>query len=241
MRSQKTKEIDSRLIYRGSRILFEQYCSTNNVEKVILFCHGFPGTNRLKGLADALENEPISVIEINYRGDPKSQGKFSFLGSTMDILAVANYLKSRYDRVPLYALGYSMGGFYVANLLNRRSSVFDKAILLNPVVDTQALFSNKPVMDELWGYAKNLSLYKPDFYKREITEINKSYNPIIDIARCLKTPVSIVQSTADEVLDPAIAKRFFNALKCEKKYFKIPNATHDLMGDEKELIKAIIE
>lgn len=156
-------------------------------------------------------------------------------------MAVANYLKSCYDRIPLYALGYSMGGFYVvANLLNRGSNVFDKAILLNPVVNTQDLFSNKPLMDELWGYAKNLSLHKPDFYKREIVEINKSYNPI-DIACWLKTPVSIVQSTADEVLDPAISKKFFDALSCKKEYFEIPNATHDLMGDEKELIQAIIE
>lgn len=234
---QRTNEIES----EGCSIVFEQYGSMNNVEKVVLFCHGFPGTNRLVRLADALKNEPISIIEINYRGDEKSQGKFSFLGSKKDVLVVANYLRSCYSRVPLCALGYSMGGFYVASLLNDRLNLFDKAILLNPVVDTQSFFSDKPLMDELREYANNvLLLHNPGFYEKEVVEINKNYNPI-NIAHRLKTPISIVQSTADEVLDPEIAKNFFAALNCEKKYFEVPNAKHDLIGNEKQLIQAIIE
>lgn len=234
---QKTNKIE----LEGCNIVFEQHGSMNNTEKVVLFCHGFPGTNRLIKLADALKNDPISIIEINYRGDEKSQGKFSFLGSKKDILAVANHLKSYYNRVPLCALGYSMGGFYVASLLNDGLNLFDEAILLNPVVDTQALFSNKPLMSELWGHANNtLSLYKPGFYEEEIAEINKNHNPI-DIAHRLRIPISIVQSTADEVLDPEIAKNFFAALNCEKKYFEVPNAKHDLTGNEQQLLKAIIE
>lgn len=61
MRSQKIKEINQKLVCQGNKIAIEQYCSTNNVEKVILFCHGFPGTNRLIKLAGALKNEPISL------------------------------------------------------------------------------------------------------------------------------------------------------------------------------------
>lgn len=237
----KIKQIDPVLTCEGERIVFEQHCSTSNVEKVVLFCHGFPGTNRLIKLADALKNEPISIVEINYRGDEKSQGKFSFLGSKKDVLTVANHLKSCYNRVPLCTLGYSMGGFYVASLLNDGLNLFDEAILLNPVVDTQALFSNEPLMNELWGHANNtLSLYKPGFYKEEMAEINKNHNPI-DIAHKLRIPISIVQSTADEVLNPEIAKKFFAALKCEKKYFEVPNGMHDLTGNEKQLIQAIIE
>ena len=54
-----------------------------------------------------------------------------------------------------------MGGFYVSNIINEDPNIFEKVILLNPVVDSMALFSNKPLMDELWEHAKNiLSLKK---------------------------------------------------------------------------------
>lgn len=233
---QKINKVES----GGHSIVLEQHGSMNNAEKIILFCHGFPGTNRLIKLANALRNKPVSMIEINYRGDEKSQGKFSFLGSKNDIVVVANHLKSCYNHVPICALGYSMGGFYVASLLNDGLNIFDEAVLLNPVVDTKALFSDKPLMDELWGYTNVLSLHEPGFYEKEIKKINKNHNPI-DIAHQLKTPISIVQSTTDEVLDPEIAKKFFVALDCKKRYFEIPNGMHDLMGDEQQLLRAIIE
>ena len=62
----------------------------------MLFCHGFPGSSRLNLLCDNLKNSSISLVEINYRGDKKSEGKFSFLGSIKDIRTVASYLKEKY-------------------------------------------------------------------------------------------------------------------------------------------------
>jgi hypothetical protein len=41
-------------------------------------------------LCDNLKNSAISLVEINYRGDKKSEGKFSFLGSIKDIRTVAS-------------------------------------------------------------------------------------------------------------------------------------------------------
>ena len=223
----------------GSRIKSEQYGNIENAEKIILFCHGFPGSNRITRLKDSLKNEPISIVEINYRGDKKSEGKFSFIGSIKDIVTVANYLKEHY-RVPLHALGYSMGGFYVTNIINQEPQMFEKVILLNPVVDTRVLFSNKLVMDELWMDANNiLSLKTPEDYEEEIDTVNSTYNPIGFVKRLI-TPMTIVQSTADEVLSPKIAKKFYASLICEKSYHEIPNAKHDLKGDEEQLIHSII-
>jgi hypothetical protein len=46
-------------------------------------------------------------------------------------------------------------------------NVFEKVILLNPVVDSMALFSNKPLIDELWIHAKDiLSLKTPENLQR---------------------------------------------------------------------------
>lgn len=232
------KETELSLYVDGSRIICEQYGDIKNAKKILLFCHGFPGSSRLVRLCDNLKNVPISVVEMNYRGDKKSEGKFSFLGSMKDIITVASYLKDYYN-VPLHALGYSMGGFYVTNIVNNEPHIFEKVILLNPVVDSMALFSNKPLMDELWELAKNiLSLKIPEDYEEEIKMVTSKLNPM-GFAEKLKSNVTIIQSTTDEVIEPELAKRFYTLLNCEKSYHEVPNAKHDLMGDEKELINTI--
>lgn len=236
-----TKGADIDLAYDGEKIKSKCYGSLESAKKILLFCHGFPGTNRLVELANILEKESIAVVEINYRGDKESGGKFSFIGSIADIMTVADYLRYHYSETTLYAVGYSMGGFYVTNLIELKSDIFDKVILLNPVVDTKALFSDKVLMSELWDYAKNiLSLAKPEFYEQEVNIINNKLNPV-SFAYRLRTPIDIVQSTHDEVLSPKTAKNFFSSLNHGRKFLEIPNAKHDLQGNEKELIKAIIE
>ena len=40
----------------GSRFKCEQYGNIKNAEKIVLFCHGFPGSNRLVSLKDILKN-----------------------------------------------------------------------------------------------------------------------------------------------------------------------------------------
>ena len=106
-----------------ARLLFEYYGDINNAKKIVLFCHGFPGSSRLIMLGNNLKDSAISLVEINYRGDKKSEGKFSFLGSIKDIRTVAGHLKEKY-KVPLHALGYSMGGFYVSNIINKEPWYF---------------------------------------------------------------------------------------------------------------------
>ena len=101
---------------------------------------------------------------------------FSFLGSIKDIRTVATHLKEKY-KVPLHALGYSMGGFYVTNIINKEPGIFDHIILLNPVVDTISLFSNKQLMDQLWEHAKNILSLKPTKdYKEESSNYKSRFS-----------------------------------------------------------------
>ena len=100
-----------------------------------------------------------------------------------------------------------MGGLYVSNIINKYPNIFEKVILLNPVVDSKALFSNKPLMDELWKNAKNiLSISSRETYEEEISRIISELNPI-GFAEKLKSNVIIIQSTSDEVLDPRTCKK----------------------------------
>ena len=43
------------------------------------------------------------------------------------------------------------------------------------------------------------------------------------------------------MLAPELAKKFYTLLSCKKSYREVVNATHDLMGDEKELVDAILD
>jgi len=221
-----------------NRIIVDLYHPLGDAREVLLFCHGFPGTNRLPKLALSLKRK--LVAEVNYKGDKNCGGNFSFLGSMENIITTVDYIRNRYGQhLPITALGYSMGGFYVTNVMRDKPSLFDKVILLNPVVDTKAFFSDKLLMEELWSYAEDtLSLEDCLFYNKEIKLINGSLNPM-DFASELKVPISIIQSTDDEVLLPEITKRFYRLLDCEKNYLKIPKAKHDLEGDEEQLIQTI--
>jgi len=234
------KKTELSLYIDGSKMLFEVYGDINNAKKIVLFCHGFPGSSRLVLLGNNLKNSAISLVEINYRGDKKSEGKFSFLGSIKDIRTAASHLKEKY-KVPLHALGYSMGGFYVTNLINKEPDIFDQITLLNPVVDTMSLFSNKQLMDQLWEHAKNILSLKPtEDYKEEISMVIGKLNPL-GFAEKLKSKITIIQSTKDEVLAPKLAKKFYDVLRCKKNYQEVVNSTHELLGDEKELIDAILD
>ena len=233
------KKTELSLYIDGSKIIFEHYGDINNAKKIVLFCHGFPGSSRLILLGNNLKDSAISLVEIHYRGDKKSEGKFSFLGSIKDIRTVASHLKEKY-KVPLHALGYSMGGFYVSNIINKEPFVFDHIILLNPVVDTISLFSNKQLMDQLWEHAKNILSLKPtEDYEEEISEVIGKLNPLGFVEK-QTNKITIIQSTKDEVLASELVKKFYTLLSCEKSYREVVNATHDLMGDEKELIDAIL-
>ena len=235
-----TKKTELSLYIDGSKIIFEHYGDINNAKKIVLFCHGFPGSSRLVLLGNNLKNSAISLVEINYRGDKKSEGKFSFLGSIKDIRTVASYLKEKY-KVPLHALGYSMGGFYVSNIINKEPFVFDHIILLNPVVDTISLFSNKQLMDQLWEHAKNILSLKPtEDYEEEISEVIGKLNPLGFVEK-LTNKITIIQSTKDEVLASELVKKFYTLLSCEKSYQEVVNKMHDLMVDDKELIDAILD
>ena len=231
-------KVESFEIGIGGEKIMNRFFSGINIEKIILFCHGFPGTNRLVKLRPILAKKGVGFVEINYRGDKLSKGKFSFLGSMRDIREVTKYLHLRYPNIKLRLLGYSCGAFYVMNLIKNNQGMFDKIILLNPLLDAKFL-SDSPLMKELWKSATiTLKLRKKSFYDKEIKKINMSFNPL-KLTYNLKVPIYIIQSQRDEVLPIDVAKIFHSKLGSRSKLIWIPNAKHDLNGNETELVEAL--
>lgn len=218
-------------------IVYYHYPTNKDLKGIVLFCHGFPGTTRLEKMAAELNKYGYTLVEINYRGDKESDGKFSFFGSIEDIKTVAKHLRQNYGATPLTALGYSAGGLYLTNIIRKQPQLFDKIVLLNPLLD--ASFTNTPLMDELWNEAARIiRLRSMKTYKDEMKKMNENYNPI-SFAKEITIPITIIQSTDDEVLPTDIVKNFYKQLRKPGKLLWIEGAKHDLYGDEPKLIKTL--
>ncbi len=222
----------------NDKIAYFEHKTDKVLKRIVLFCHGFPGNNRLAETAKALNDHGITLIEANYRGDEGCEGKFSFFGSMEDIRALTEHTKEQYSGVPITILGFSAGGFYTSCLIRKQPDLFDKVVLLNPLLDVA--FTRSPMMDVLWEEAReSLQLYDSDFYKHEIEKMHKEYNPIEFVAE-LTPEIHIVQSSDDEVLPPATAESFYDKLQNPGELVWISNAKHSISGNEPELINVLI-
>ncbi len=218
----------------GEKVVTKLYNTKYFNKKIILFCHGFPGTNRV----DKLKDNKLGIAEINYRGDKLSDAKFSLIGSMLDIKEVAKNLRKNYPQAQIYGLGYSYGGLCILNIIHELNDIFDKVFLLNSVIDAKFLIEN-PLIPKLWESAKDvLNLRDDEYYRKEVKLLVKEYNPL-DFVKELNTEITIFQATEDEDIPIATTKLFYNNLKGKKKYISIFNRDHDIFGDEKELFEIL--
>lgn len=230
--NKKTTQVEN------TKIAYFEYPTNKPVKSIVLFCHGFPGSYRLTTMATPLNKHGITLEEINYRGDKESEGTFSFFGSIKDIEVLTLHLKQQYPTVPLTVLGYSAGGFYACCLIREQPNLFDKIILLNPLLDVS--FTRTPTMEELWKDARqSIRLNDMDFYGAEIDKMNNEFNPITFVKE-LTPKINIVQSANDDLLPTETVQSFYNNLQNPGDLAWIPDAGHGLRGDEPELINALV-
>jgi len=85
---------------------------------VVIFLHGFPGTERNLDLAQAVRRAGYQALYFNYRGSWGSAGTFTFAGGPQDTAAVlawvrdpANATKYRLDASRIALVGHSYGGW----------------------------------------------------------------------------------------------------------------------------------
>ncbi len=222
----------------GNKVAYFEYPTGQKLQGVTLFCHGFPGAYRLQAMAQPLNKHGYTLEEINYRGDAESEGTFSFLGSVEDIVAMVKYLREKFPDRPITGLGYSAGGFYMLNAVRELPDLFDKIILLNPLLDFS--FTQTPIMRELWQEAASVIELNTDlFYVAEIAKVLEHHNPI-DFAAELKPKIHIVQGEQDQLLPLDIVKKFHALLRHPGRLIWVPGMGHAFRGNEPELINALI-
>ncbi len=210
----------------------------NLLKHIVLYCHGFPGGNRMVGLVKPLQEHGITMIEARYRGDEGCGGKFSFLGSIEDITVITTQLRKEYPGIPITVLGFSAGGYYTCNIIRKQPNMFDGVVLLNPLLDLS--FMETATMHRLWQEAKeSLSLHDEKFYADELTTMRRDYHPV-DFVSELKPKINMVVSEKDTALPPQTAKQFYDQLPNPGTFRWIPNAPHGVNGDEPEIVKVVL-
>jgi pimeloyl-ACP methyl ester carboxylesterase len=203
--------------------------------KIVVFCHGFPGSNRLHNLHKPLDEHGYAIAEVIYSGDKESQGKFSFIGVIQNIIDSVKILKQKFPKAKYTALGFSYGGFAIANIVHKEPRLFDKVCLLNPLIDTLFLTKNSQMQELLTEANDAIKLQDINFHKNEFAIIQKDYHP----PNLTLPKFTLIQSTHDEILSPKVSHDF-----CKEKnghYVEIENGTHVVNGDEKVLIEAIVD
>lgn len=209
-------------------------------KKMVLFCHGFPGIARLEKLRELLISRGIGWAETRYRGDPNYKGYFNFLAPLVDIVVAAQRVRERFPEACVSVIGYSYGGFCVLNILKFSPNSFDEVILLNPLLDTSFLKTEE--MRRLIEDARYVIRIRGyDDHARDIEEISRFNNPKNFVSELeLAIPVSLVLSQKDEVLPLSEAMDFYARLKVRNRRLTwIPEAGHELRGDEPELLEAV--
>ena len=110
------------------------------LNKTILMCHGFAGTQNLflPNYAEIFKNEGFDVITFDYRGFGESDGKLEIIPENQmrDIINVISYIKNIdvLKENKLYLWGTSLGGNYIlkiATLIEGISGVYSQITFSN--------------------------------------------------------------------------------------------------------------
>lgn len=159
-----------------------------------------------------------NVLCFDYRGYGASQGRVSRAGTVADAHAALDYLLTRsdVDHGRIVAFGQSLGGAVGIVLTADRPEIRGLA--------TDGAFDNYRRI-VAWHVRRNpLLLICAWWYPR--LGVAPGYDPIDAVGRIAPRPLFIMHGTADRVVDPAMARRLYEAAAEPKELWMIEGADH---------------
>ncbi len=177
------------------------YYMAPNAKGLVVFCHGIKaGADEYLPIFQYLVNHGYSVLAYNVTGTYESEGA-STVGmcqSLVDMDDVLNYVKSNdpFNRLPLFTMGHSWGGYAASSVLSIHQDVQACAVIA-PVCDASSMLYDKAAQ-----YAGNLvDPTKPllDVYQQLLFEDYVQYNAIDGINQS-NVPVLVAQGQDDKVI-----------------------------------------
>jgi uncharacterized protein len=202
--------------------------ATGKAHGTVLHLHGNAGniTGHFQHVA-WLPAAGWNVLCFDYRGYGKSEGRVTRAGTIHDAQAALGYLLGRpdVDRNRIVVFGQSLGGAIGIVLTAERSEV--RGLATDGAFDSYRrvvawhVHRNPLLLVAAWWY--------PHFM------VGPEYDPIGYIGRITPRPVFIMHGTADQVVDPRMARTLYDAAGEPKELWMVEGADHyGAMQDDAE-------
>ena len=182
----------------GYRLPLSYWPATGQARAIVLALHGLNDhSNAFEPLGRYLADYGITVIAYDQRGFGITAGHGLWHGSerlSRDLVTIIRLLRQRYDGIPLYVLGESMGGAVVLSSLASTPLDIEGSVLVAPAVwarHTMPYYQRAA----LWLAAHTI----PD---KRLTGNNLDITPSdnIDMLRALSQDERVIKATRVDVL-----------------------------------------
>jgi len=204
--------------------------------------HGLPGSpDQVHGIASRLAEAGFLVLTFDFSGFRRSEGYFSLSREIEDAQsAVSHMLESDYSvKNWIGVFGSSYGGA-VSVLAAVRDNRISAVCIRAPVYDTLAFARSsliQPAVEELLRDSPDEmhGLSDPDIRKEifeRMADDSNKLNPIREVSSITPRPLLIIAGDADEGIDLAGVRHFFELAKEPKELIVIEGADHKLTDPE---------
>ncbi len=178
------------------------YYNSKEAKGLILFSHGLnSGADDYLYVFNALVERGYDVLSYNGTGTYESDGE-SVIGmcqSLVDIDNVLSFIQSTapYNKLPLFTMGHSWGGYAAASVLTLKKNI-NAAAIIAPVRDSTCMIIDKAA--EYAGDFMDVAIKVVDAYQQMLFGDYVKYDVISGI-NSSNIPILIVQGYNDEVIN----------------------------------------
>jgi alpha-beta hydrolase superfamily lysophospholipase len=123
--------------YDGLMLYAQSWMPAKKPRGIVNYIHGFKDhSNRFSKWAEKLTREGFGVMAIDLRGHGRSEGRRGYAPSfdhyLKDVQELCVQSRKKYDDIPQFLYGHSLGGNIVTNYLIRGLDLPDAAIITSP-------------------------------------------------------------------------------------------------------------
>lgn len=207
----------------------------SNPKGIIIWLHGFGSSKdspKIQTFAEMISSLDIGLVAFNYPGHGFSKaGKddFTLENCLSDFNTVEEYIRKKYENIPIGLFGTSLGGYLILLKINQLENPdYFSVILRCPALKMDECFKNNLLKDPLKEFRKNGYIYTG--FSKKIRVPYKFYdsllkNKIFDNYN-KEYPMLIVHGTKDKIAPYIDCVKFMKSKNKKIILEKIEGADH---------------
>lgn len=209
-----------------------------------ILMHGFTAnrnTDLLREVADNLRDENVASVRFDFNGHGESDGKFEDMtvpNEIADAKAILDYVQTDPHVRNIFLVGHSQGGVVASMLAGLYPDIIKKVVLMAPARslkddalkgNTQgAVYDPYHVPNTVPLVGNKLGIKLGGFYIRTAQVL-----PIYEVSSRFTGPVSIIDGTNDQVVDPKYSKKYDEVYENSELHM-IEDADHRFTGEYRD-------